>query len=63
MTTTARIVALERALQASEQRYGSLINSIDSAFCIIDMLYDADGAASDYRFVEVNSPRFRAYET
>jgi diguanylate cyclase (GGDEF)-like protein/PAS domain S-box-containing protein len=53
--TTARIIGLERALQASERRYGSLVNSIDSAFCVIEMLYGADGAPCDYRFLEVNS--------
>lgn len=60
MTTTARLVGLERALRESEQRYGSLVNSIDAAFCIIDILYDAHGAPSDYRFVEVN-PTFTAH--
>jgi diguanylate cyclase (GGDEF)-like protein/PAS domain S-box-containing protein len=54
VTTTARIVSLEHALEESERRYGSLVNSIDSAFCTIDMLYGADGIAIDYRFVEVN---------
>ena len=27
---------------------------MDAAFCIIDMVYDTDGHAIDYRFVEVN---------
>ena len=42
------------ALQLSEERYRSLFNSMDAAFCIIDMVYDAAGHAVDYRFVEVN---------
>jgi len=44
----------ELALQLSEERYRSLFNSMDAAFCIIDMVYDTDGHAVDYRFVEVN---------
>jgi diguanylate cyclase (GGDEF)-like protein/PAS domain S-box-containing protein len=54
VTTAAQIVSLEHALEESERRYGSLVNSIDSAFCTIDMLYGADGTPIDYRFVEVN---------
>jgi len=54
VTTTAQIVSLEQALEESERRYGSLVNSIDSAFCTIDMLYGVDGTPNDYRFVEVN---------
>ena len=44
----------ELALQLSEERYRSLFNSMDAAFCIIDMVYDSNGRAVDYRFVEVN---------
>jgi PAS domain S-box-containing protein len=44
----------ELALQLSEERYRSLFNSMESAFCIIDMVYDSNRCAVDYRFVEVN---------
>lgn len=44
----------ELALQLSEERYRSLFNSMEAAFCIIDMVYDSDCRAVDYRFVEVN---------
>lgn len=45
----------EAALKKSERRYRSLFESIDEGFCIIEMLFDRDGAPCDYRFCEVNS--------
>lgn len=47
------------ALRASEARYRTLFESMDEGFCVIEMLYDADGAPVDYRYVEVN-PAFEA---
>jgi len=44
----------EEQLQASEERYRTLFEAIDEAVCVIEMLYDDDGAATDYRFLEVN---------
>ncbi len=42
------------ALRESEARYRQLFNSIDEGFCVLDLIFDADGHATDYRFVEVN---------
>jgi PAS domain S-box-containing protein len=42
------------ALGASEERYRSLLNSIDVGFCVIEMLFDGDGNSVDYRFLETN---------
>ncbi len=47
--------ALQRALEDSEARYANLIRSIDAAFCIVEMVFDASQRATDYRFVEVNA--------
>ena len=47
-------ITTELALQLSEERYRSLFNSMETAFCIIDIVYDNDCRAVDYRFVEVN---------
>ena len=47
------------ALRASEERYRTLFNTLIEGFCIIEVLFDADGRASDYRFLEVN-PAFEA---
>ena len=44
----------EEALRASEERYRYLFNSIDEGFCVVDMIFDANEKAADYRFLEVN---------
>ncbi len=44
----------EAKLRASEDRYRTLFNSIDEGFCVVEMLYDADGRPVDYRFLEAN---------
>jgi PAS domain S-box-containing protein len=50
----AERVGIERALRESEERYQSLLNSIDVGFCVIEVKFDANGRAVDYMFVEVN---------
>jgi PAS domain S-box-containing protein len=45
----------EEALRESEARYRTLFNSIDAGFCIIEMIFDAEGKPVDYRFLEVNA--------
>src|SRR5215208_2261884 len=44
----------EEALRESEQRYRKLFDSIDEGFGIIEMLYDGQGRAADYRILETN---------
>lgn len=36
-------------------RYQTLFNSLDAGFCVIELAFDADGAPTDYKFVEVNT--------
>jgi PAS domain S-box-containing protein len=48
------------ALRHSEGQYRILFNSIDEGFCFIELLYDDDGNATDYRFLEVN-PAFQKH--
>jgi PAS domain S-box-containing protein len=50
----------EERLQASEERYRTLFESIDDGVCVIEMLYDPAGKPCDYRFLEVN-PAFVAH--
>jgi len=40
-------------------KYTSLFNSIHQGFCIIEMIWDQQGNAIDYRFIEAN-PAFKA---
>jgi len=44
----------ETALVASEAKYRSLFDSIDDGFCTVEVLFDAQGQAIDYRFLEAN---------
>lgn len=44
----------ESALREQAEKYLSLFNSIDAGFCIVELQFDADGHAIDYRFLEVN---------
>jgi PAS domain S-box-containing protein len=64
MGTNAHIQDLEQqlaeaktsiaSLREGEGRYRALFEAIDSGFCIIEMIFDESGRATDYRFVEAN---------
>ncbi|WP_188052372.1 PAS domain S-box protein [Aureimonas fodinaquatilis] len=43
-----------RASETSEQRYRELLRSMEVGFCILEMMFDPDGRAVDYRFLETN---------
>lgn len=51
---------VEEALRAGEERYRALFNSIDEAFCVIEMIYDDQGRAIDLRYLEAN-PAFETH--
>ncbi len=55
---TVRDVTARREAEAeiarSEARYRLVLDSVDVGFCLLDVLYDAAGAANAYRFVETN---------
>jgi PAS domain S-box-containing protein len=46
---------VQEALRESELRYRTLFNTIDAGFCVIEMVFDAEGRPVDYRFLEVNA--------
>ena len=41
-------------VREGEARYRTLFEAIDAGFCIIELLFAADGTPIDYRFLEVN---------
>ena len=44
----------ETALRESEERYRKLFDAMDEGFCVIEMIFDANGQPIDYRFHETN---------
>ena len=50
---TAEKLAHE-ALRQSEAKYRSLFDSIDQAFCVLEVIWDARDRPVDYRVIEVN---------
>src|SRR5918994_1210140 len=44
----------EESLRESEERYRKLFDSIDEGFAIVEMLYDEQDRAVDYRILETN---------
>ncbi len=44
----------EQSLAASRKRYQDLLDAIDEGFCLIEVLFDDAGQATDYRYLEVN---------
>jgi len=55
----AELEKQKEALRASEERYRALFSTMQEGFCIIEMLFDANQRAVDYRFLEVN-PAFES---
>ena len=51
---TSRVNA-ERAILDVTERYRVLFESVDTGFAIIEIMIDAAGHATDYRFLEVNA--------
>ncbi len=42
-------------MHKNEEQYHALVEKLDDGYCVIEMIYDADGKAIDYRFIEINS--------
>lgn len=54
MADTEYLNQSEEALGLAELLYRTLFNSIDEGFCIIEVRFNQDSKAVDYRFLEVN---------
>ena len=50
----------EESLRESEGKFRTLFESMDEAFCVIEMIFDADARPADYRFLEIN-PAFEKH--
>ena len=44
----------EKAVRVSEEQYRMLFNSMEEGFCTIEMIFDKNDKAVDYRFLETN---------
>jgi PAS domain-containing protein len=44
----------DRSRSDADERYHTLLNALDEGFCIIEVLFDANGKPYDYRFLETN---------
>jgi PAS domain S-box-containing protein len=47
-------VAIRHAIARSEAKYRALFESMDEGFCILQVLFDENGRACDYRYLETN---------
>jgi PAS domain S-box-containing protein len=45
---------VEEAMRKSEERYSMIFNSMFEGLCIIEVMFDGDDKAIDYRFLETN---------
>lgn len=59
ITDITKAKRAEAALNQVEIRYRMLFDSIDEAFCVVEMLFNENGQAVDYRFLETN-PAFES---
>jgi PAS domain S-box-containing protein len=54
MLDLTRIRTAETALRKSEERFRTIMETIEAAFAIVQVKFDANDRPIDYRFVEVN---------
>lgn len=54
MLDVSQIRKAETALRQSEERSRTMLETIESAFAIIQVKFDADDSPIDYRFLEAN---------
>ncbi|MGC2210518.1 MAG: ATP-binding protein [Candidatus Korobacteraceae bacterium] len=54
LTTFQREQAVRVERRSADARYRTLFNSIDEGFCVVEVIFDKNDKALDYRILEVN---------
>ena len=54
MLDLTRMRTAEAALRAGEERFRTILDTVEAAFAIVQVKFDADDQPVDYRFVEAN---------
>jgi anti-anti-sigma regulatory factor len=49
-----KVMQVEKVLQENIDKYRTIINLIDQSFCIIEMVFDSEDKAVDWRYLETN---------
>jgi two-component system, sporulation sensor kinase E len=52
---------VEKALEQSERKYRSLFNTMHEGFALLEIIYNEDGEAYDFRYLDVNPAFERIY--
>jgi len=53
-TDVTDVVHQEEERRAAEERFTSLFQSLDDAYCLVQVVFDEDQSAVDYRFLDMN---------
>jgi anti-anti-sigma regulatory factor len=43
-----------KVLQENDEKYRTILNTLDQSFCIIEMIYNSEGKPVDWRYLETN---------
>ena len=54
MFDTTRLRSAEHALRESEERFRTILETVESAFAIVEVKFDSEDRPVDYRFLEAN---------
>jgi PAS domain S-box-containing protein len=49
-----RVEQARKVMQENVEKYRTILNSLDQAFCILEMIFDSEGKPVDWRYLESN---------